>query len=153
MFDFSMSELLVVAVVALVAIGPRDLPHALRTMGRWVSKARAMTSEFHRHVDEMIREAEFEEFRLKAEELNRKSLAQILEDIVDPENEIRRSLELPKLSESTISHNRLTDSNKKDGEGVQLSSGGSTASEAGAPSEPAESPSSSLFPVLLPPTP
>ncbi|KAF0115329.1 MAG: tatB [Rhodospirillaceae bacterium] len=95
MFDFSMAEVLVVAVVALVTIGPRDLPRALYTLGRWVGKARALAGEFHRHVDEMVREAELEEFRRKAEELNRKNLAQVLENSVDPDGAIRRGLELP----------------------------------------------------------
>jgi len=94
-FDFSMAEVLVVAVVALVAIGPRDLPRALYALGRWVGKARALAGEFHRHVDDMMREAELEDFRRKAEELNRKSLTQVLENSVDPDGAIRRGLELP----------------------------------------------------------
>ncbi|KAF0138591.1 MAG: tatB [Rhodospirillaceae bacterium] len=95
MFDFSMSELLVVAVVALVAIGPKDLPRALHTLGRWVGKVRTLAGEFHRHMDEIVREAELEEFRRKAEEFHRKNLAQVLENTVDPDGEIRRGLELP----------------------------------------------------------
>src|SRR5687767_6001857 len=61
MFDIGYSELLVIAVVALVFIGPKDLPRALRTVGHWIGRARSMARHFRSGVDAMIREAELED--------------------------------------------------------------------------------------------
>ena len=58
MLDFAWSELMVIGVVTLVVVGPKDLPFVLRTAGRWMGKARAMAREFRSNVDVMIREAE-----------------------------------------------------------------------------------------------
>lgn len=61
MFDIGATELLLVAIVALLVIGPKDLPLAMRTAGNWVGKLRAMTRHFRIGIDAMIREAEVEE--------------------------------------------------------------------------------------------
>src|SRR5579862_9579447 len=68
MLDFSWSELLVIGAVALVAIGPKDLPRALRTAGTLVRRARSLAREFHNSIDDMIREAELDEMRRKLNE-------------------------------------------------------------------------------------
>jgi sec-independent protein translocase protein TatB len=57
MFDIGWDELLLIALVALVVIGPKELPAVLRTLGQWVAKARTLAGEFRSHVDDMIREA------------------------------------------------------------------------------------------------
>ena len=61
MFDFAWSELALIGVVALVVIGPKDLPRVLRTVGIWVRKARAIAREFQGSVEQMVREAELDE--------------------------------------------------------------------------------------------
>jgi sec-independent protein translocase protein TatB len=61
MFDVAPSELLLVAIVALVVIGPKDLPKAMRIFGQWVGRARAMARHFRSGIDTMMREAELEE--------------------------------------------------------------------------------------------
>lgn len=61
MFDIAPTELLVVALVALVAIGPKDLPKAMRFVGHWVGKARGMARHFRAGLDTMMREAELED--------------------------------------------------------------------------------------------
>ena len=61
MFDLGASELLLIVIIAVIVIGPKDLPLALRTAGRWMSKARRMSSHFRSGIDAMIREAELEE--------------------------------------------------------------------------------------------
>jgi sec-independent protein translocase protein TatB len=63
MFDLSWSHILIVLVVALVVIGPKDLPRAARVAGRWVGKARAMAGEFRKSFDEMARQSELDELR------------------------------------------------------------------------------------------
>lgn len=65
MFDVGYSELLVIAVVALVVIGPKDLPKVMRTVGNWVGRARGMARHFRSGVDAMMREAELEEMEKK----------------------------------------------------------------------------------------
>ncbi|WP_332820286.1 Sec-independent protein translocase protein TatB [Sphingopyxis sp.] len=61
MFDVAPTELLLVVVVALVVIGPKDLPKAMRFVGKWMGKARGMARHFRAGLDTMMREAELEE--------------------------------------------------------------------------------------------
>ncbi len=71
--DLSWTEMLVIGAVALVVIGPKQLPGALRTAGYWVRKARGLSREFQGSVEQMIREAELDEVRRdlkKATEFN-----------------------------------------------------------------------------------
>lgn len=67
MFGIDSPELLVIAVVALVVIGPKELPALLRTWGKWMSQMRGMASEFRGHVDEMVRQSELDEVKKQLE--------------------------------------------------------------------------------------
>jgi sec-independent protein translocase protein TatB len=64
-FDVAPSELLIVAIVALVVIGPKDLPKAMRFVGKWVGKGRSMARHFRSGLDTMMRESELEEMEAK----------------------------------------------------------------------------------------
>jgi sec-independent protein translocase protein TatB len=70
MFDIAPTELLIVALVALVVIGPKDLPRVMRTVGNWVGKARGMARHFRSGIDTMMRESELEEMEKKWREEN-----------------------------------------------------------------------------------
>ena len=70
MFDIGASELLLIVIVAIVVIGPKDLPLALRTAGRWLGKIRRVSGHFRAGVETMIREAELEEMEKKWREQN-----------------------------------------------------------------------------------
>jgi len=70
MFGVDTSELILLAVLALIFIGPKDLPLALRTLGRWVGQVRGMARHFHAGIETMIREAELEEMEKKWREEN-----------------------------------------------------------------------------------
>jgi len=70
MFGINYSELLVIALVALVVIGPKDLPRVMRQVGRFVGKAQGMARHFRSGIDTMIREAELEELEKKWREEN-----------------------------------------------------------------------------------
>src|SRR4026209_1923137 len=72
MFDIGYSELLLIAVVALVVIGPKDLPNVMRTVGKWVGKARGMARHFRSGIDTMMREAELEEMEKTWREENKR---------------------------------------------------------------------------------
>ena len=70
MFDIAPSEFLLIAIVAIVVIGPKDLPLALRTAGRWIAKVRRVSNHFRSGIETMIREAEMEEMERKWREQN-----------------------------------------------------------------------------------
>lgn len=65
MLDIAPTELLLVAVVALVVIGPKDLPKAMRVVGQWIARARGVARHFRSGIDEMIRQSELEEMEKK----------------------------------------------------------------------------------------
>lgn len=70
MFDVGASELLLIVIVAVVVIGPKDMPMALRTAGRWIGKMRKVSSHFRAGLDTMVREAELEDMEKKWREQN-----------------------------------------------------------------------------------
>lgn len=92
MFDIGWSELLVIGVVALIVIGPKDLPKALSTMGKWVARARAMAREFQNNVDDMVRQAELDELRQQVQKAREFNLTDELEKSIDPDGGVRRTL-------------------------------------------------------------
>src|ERR1700716_4442646 len=69
MFDIGWSELVVIAVVALIAIGPKELPGVLRTVGQWMGKARKMAAEFQGQFQEAMREAEMADLKKSLDEV------------------------------------------------------------------------------------
>jgi len=70
MFDVGASELLLIVIVAVVVIGPKDMPMALRTAGRWIGKMRKVSNHFRAGLDAMVREAELEDMERKWREQN-----------------------------------------------------------------------------------
>src|SRR5258708_37410733 len=69
MIDLSWSHILLVLIVALVVVGPKDLPKLMRTLGQWMGKARQMADQFRASFDEMTRQAELDELRRELESL------------------------------------------------------------------------------------
>lgn len=69
MFEIGWSELLLIAVVALIAIGPKELPGVLRTVGQWIGKARRMAADFQGQFNEAMREAEMAELKTSFDEV------------------------------------------------------------------------------------
>ena len=80
MFGVDTSELILVAVLALIFIGPKDLPQALRTVGRWVGQVRGMARHFTSGIESMIREAELEEMEKKWREENERIMREFPAD-------------------------------------------------------------------------
>jgi sec-independent protein translocase protein TatB len=85
MFDIAWSELLVIIVVALVVVGPKDLPRLMRTAGQWAGRARAMADQFRRSFDDIARQSELDELR---NEVNRLQSTQV----IDPRAEIESAM-------------------------------------------------------------
>lgn len=65
MFDIGLPEMAIIAIIAIVVIGPTELPRALSTAGRWVAKARGIMGNFRTGLDAMVREADLQEMEKK----------------------------------------------------------------------------------------
>ncbi len=65
MFDLSISEIAIIAIIAVVVIGPKELPRALSTAGKWMAKGRGIMANFRTGLDAMVREAELQEMEKK----------------------------------------------------------------------------------------
>lgn len=91
MLDIGWSEMLIIGVVALIVIGPKELPGALKTFAYWMKQARKMAREFQSGVDDMIRHAELDEAK-KAVEDARRTLNKEIDKAVDPTGEIKQAL-------------------------------------------------------------
>src|SRR5215468_1961075 len=89
MFDFAWSEIALIAVVAVIAIGPKDMPVAIRAVTGWIKKARRMAAEFQTHVDEMVREADLSEVRNSINEIRNFDIKGELERTIDADGSIR----------------------------------------------------------------
>jgi sec-independent protein translocase protein TatB len=92
MFD-SWSEIFVIALVALVVIGPKDLPKVLRTVGKWVGKAKRVSYEFKRHVDDMVRESELDDVRQQIQSTMNTDPGTYVENTIDPDKKLREAIE------------------------------------------------------------
>jgi sec-independent protein translocase protein TatB len=90
MFDIGWSELLIIGVVALLAIGPKELPAALRTFGQWMGKVRRMASEFQGQFQEAMREAEMADIKKQVDEMT--TAAQDFTNY-DPMSEVRQEID------------------------------------------------------------
>ena len=81
MFGIDWQELLVIIVVAVVVIGPKDMPLALRTAGRWIARVRRVSNHFRAGIETMIREAEMEEMEQKWAAQNEKIMREHVADL------------------------------------------------------------------------
>ncbi len=91
MLDIGWSELFIVVLVALLVIGPKDLPRVIHGLGKWVRKARAAAGEFQRHFDEMVREADLQEVRddvRKLKMMGKLDAVQQMNKLIDPDGQI-----------------------------------------------------------------
>src|SRR3954453_8111750 len=91
MFDMSWGEVMVIGAVALIVIGPKDLPKALRTVGNMTSKVRRMASEFQSQFNDAMREAELDDIRKEVEGLN-SSVASLNAPTFNPIETVRDEL-------------------------------------------------------------
>lgn len=93
MFDLAWSEIALIAVVALVVIGPKDLPDAIRGLAKGIQKLRRMAGEFQTHVDEMVREAKLDEVRDQINQIRNFDFKGEIEKAVDADGSIRKTFE------------------------------------------------------------
>jgi sec-independent protein translocase protein TatB len=93
MFDIGWSEMAVIMLVALVVIGPKDLPRLARTLGQWVAKGRSMAREFQRSLEDMAREAELDDVKREIEKVGRTNIRKSIEKTIDPTGELGRAFD------------------------------------------------------------
>ena len=97
LFDIGWPELLLIGMIALIVIGPKDLPRALRVAGFWVRKARTLSREFQSSIDQMIREAELDEVRQDLKKVTEFDLEKEFQNTVDPTGDLAQSIKPPDL--------------------------------------------------------
>ena len=90
MFDIGWGELLIIGIVALIAIGPKELPGALRTLGHWMGKIRRMAGDFQNQFNEAMREAELADLKKEVDDMA--SQASKMAHF-DPLDDVRKEIE------------------------------------------------------------
>ncbi|MFM2042264.1 MAG: Sec-independent protein translocase protein TatB [Pseudomonadota bacterium] len=113
MFDIGWPELLVIGLVALIVIGPKDLPRVLHTVGKWVRKARSLARDFQSSVDEMVREAELEDLRKQVQQAKSLNLKDQIADTLDPKRELRDTLTFDDLAIGGVEEDEDEDEGKR----------------------------------------
>jgi sec-independent protein translocase protein TatB len=142
LLDFGWSELMLIGLIALVVIGPKDLPRALRVAGFWVRKARTLSREFQSSVEQMVREAELDEMRQELNKATQIDLDSEFRHTVDPTGSLAESLKPPELSDFSAPHAGATDGGVAD-----ATDAAKTEAE---PVVPPTTPSASPDPAIVP---
>jgi sec-independent protein translocase protein TatB len=98
MFDIGWGELVVIGIVALIAIGPKELPTVLRTLGQYMAKIRRMAADFQGQFQDAMREAEMADLKKQAEDL-KSSVSDLtnFDPMASTQKEIERAFEMPEL--------------------------------------------------------
>ena len=106
MFDLAWSEIAVVGLVAVLVLGPKELPQAMRTMAKMMRKMRSLTNELQGHMSEIVREAELDEVRQSIKQLSSPT-ATIKAEIakaMDPTGEIQAEIKAPFDAVNAMAH-------------------------------------------------
>src|SRR5215470_11875898 len=103
MFDIGWGELVVIGIVALIAIGPKELPTVLRTFGQYMGKVRRMAAEFQGQFQEAMREAEMADLKKQAEDL-KSSVSDLtsFDPMAGTKKEIESAFEMPEIGEAKV---------------------------------------------------
>ena len=101
MLDLSWGEIVLIGAAAVIFIGPKELPGAIRTLGKFMGKARTMAREFQNNVDDMIREADLEEVKKQVQTAQNvatggmSGLTGAIQNAIDPKGEIQKAIAAP----------------------------------------------------------
>jgi sec-independent protein translocase protein TatB len=93
MFDFAWSEVGLIVLVAVVVLGPKELPQAMRALGRFTRQARKLAGEFQAHVNDLIREAEIDDIKKSVNQVTSVNVGAEIQKIIDPANEVGPELD------------------------------------------------------------
>jgi len=97
MFDIGWQELFIVAVLAVIVVGPKELPRVLRTVMGVVRKARMLARDFQDGLDEVVREADLEDIKNQIGNLGNGDLAKTVESTLDPNGDIAKELDMTEI--------------------------------------------------------
>src|ERR1700674_2558839 len=104
MFDIGGSELVVIAVVALIAIGPKELPGVLRMVGQWMGKARKMAAEFQGQFQEAMREAEMADLKKSFDEVKEAATGFASDNVMTSlEKDVSKALDIDGIDKPAVS--------------------------------------------------
>jgi sec-independent protein translocase protein TatB len=102
MFDIGWGELLLVGIVALIVIGPKELPTVMRTIGHWMGRVKRMASEFQGQFQEALREAELDELKKQADDLA-SSVGDMTNPLSDVQKDVERALDASDFDQPSVS--------------------------------------------------
>lgn len=129
MFDIGWQELFIVAVLALIVVGPKDLPQAIRTITTWIRKARMMARDFQSGVNDMVREAELDD--IKDSLTKPQDFKKTFTDTIDPDGELSKGLVLDEEDEQKLGSVPLASSSDEDQENMTFDGDATDADETG----------------------
>src|SRR5580704_4800271 len=92
MFDFAWTEIALTGLVAVLVLGPKELPQAMRAVGRFTRQARKLAGEFQGHVNDLVREAELEEIRTSVQKVTQTNVGAEIDKLLDPGGEFASEL-------------------------------------------------------------
>ncbi len=107
MFDLSISEIAIIAMIAVVVIGPKELPRALATAGKWMAKARGVMANFRTGLDAMVRESELQDMEKKWASENERIMLE--HPTVDADEMAADEYNMEPVPEDTASGNKAAD--------------------------------------------
>ncbi|MET3601093.1 Sec-independent protein translocase protein TatB [Martelella mediterranea] len=114
MLDIGWTELLVVAIVLVVVVGPRELPHVLRTFGKTMTKMRRMASDFRSQMDDALKEADMEDVSSAIRDVRKLNPANQLRDAVNPLRQTARDLQSDLKTSTSLENKPKTTTDKPD---------------------------------------
>ncbi len=142
MFDIGWSEMVVIALLTLIVIGPKELPRVLRTVGQWVRKAQSLAREFQRGLDEMAREADLEDAKkLLDSGRNLANPKKMVMDTLDPTGSVEkeaRDLQSTMTADAPAQKNADATGDKSAAKATDNSPANGESGAAGAQGEPSQ---------------
>lgn len=93
MFDIGWSEMAIIMLLALIIIGPKDLPRVARTIGQWVRKGRSLAREFQNSLEDIARETELEDVKKEIEKVGKTDFKKSIENTIDPKGELTKAFD------------------------------------------------------------
>ncbi len=92
MLDLGWQEFFLIAIIALVIVGPKDLPRVIRSVTRWIRKARNMARDFQNSIEDVARESELDEIKRETQKLVEEEMSDSVFDTVDPDGDIMNTV-------------------------------------------------------------
>ncbi|MBL4905890.1 MAG: twin-arginine translocase subunit TatB [Sneathiella sp.] len=137
MFDIGWSEMVFVAIIAVLVIGPKDLPRAIASVGKYVRKARSMARDFQSGIDDLAKEADLDDLKKDLQGVTKFDLKKQIEDAVDPTGDFNTMFDdvKPEITDAEPSQPETLADDSAAKEPSENAIGGPITTEADAPSE------------------